>query len=112
MTLRTIQPIGKKPVTAPNIVARNDMSAGMVKTTIDEIGDNQGNKRRDVSLHLVGRNQYKQRDDRQRRRASRQELTVQWIVDLIPHWSLPRAAERGCHILLFRFRCRKNGASN
>jgi hypothetical protein len=31
MTLRTIQPIGKKPVTAPSTVARNDRSAGMVK---------------------------------------------------------------------------------
>ena len=34
MTLSTIQPIGKNPVTAPNIVARNDISAGIVKTTI------------------------------------------------------------------------------
>ncbi len=31
MTLRTIQPIGKKPVTAPSTVARSDMSAGNVK---------------------------------------------------------------------------------
>ena len=31
MTLSTIQPIGKKPVTAPSTVARSDMSAGMVK---------------------------------------------------------------------------------
>ena len=31
MTLSTIQPIGKKPVTAPSTVARNDMSAGIVK---------------------------------------------------------------------------------
>jgi hypothetical protein len=34
ITLRTIQPIGKKPVTAPSTVARNDMSAGIVKMTI------------------------------------------------------------------------------
>ena len=34
MTLRTIQPIGKKPVTAPSAVARSDMPAGMVKMTI------------------------------------------------------------------------------
>ncbi len=34
MTLRTIQPIGKKPVTAPSTVARNDMPAGMVKITM------------------------------------------------------------------------------
>src|SRR5215471_18552834 len=34
MTLRTIQPIGKKPVIAPSIVARNDMSAGIVKITM------------------------------------------------------------------------------
>ena len=31
MTLRTIQPIGKKPVTAPSTVARRDISAGIVK---------------------------------------------------------------------------------
>ena len=30
MTLSTIQPIGKKPVTAPSTVARIDMPAGMV----------------------------------------------------------------------------------
>ena len=34
MTLSTIQPIGKKPVTAPSTVARSDMSAGMPKITI------------------------------------------------------------------------------
>ena len=34
MTLSTIQPIGKKPVTAPSTVARSDMPAGMVKMTI------------------------------------------------------------------------------
>jgi len=34
MTLSTIQPIGKKPVTAPRIVARSDMLAGIVKMTI------------------------------------------------------------------------------
>ena len=34
MTLSTIQPIGKKPVTAPSTVARNDMSVGMVKIKI------------------------------------------------------------------------------
>src|SRR5581483_11521275 len=34
MTLSTIQPIGKKPVTAPRIVARIDMPAGMVKMKI------------------------------------------------------------------------------
>ena len=31
MTLSTIQPIGKKPVTAPRMVARIDISAGIVK---------------------------------------------------------------------------------
>ncbi len=31
MTLSTIQPIGKNPVTAPSTVARSDMAAGMVK---------------------------------------------------------------------------------
>ena len=34
MTFRTIQPIGKKPVTAPSTVARSDMFAGMVKMKI------------------------------------------------------------------------------
>jgi hypothetical protein len=34
MTLSTIQPIGKKPVTAPRIEARIDMSAGIVKMRI------------------------------------------------------------------------------
>jgi hypothetical protein len=34
MTLRTIHPIGKKPVTAPRIVARKDMPAGIVKMTM------------------------------------------------------------------------------
>src|ERR1700730_14875560 len=34
MTLSTIQPIGKNPVTAPRTVARNDMPAGMVKMKI------------------------------------------------------------------------------
>ena len=34
MTLRTIQPIGKKPVTMPRIEARIDMFAGMVKMTM------------------------------------------------------------------------------
>ncbi|MGY4463508.1 hypothetical protein ACVWYI_007468 [Bradyrhizobium sp. LB13.1] len=34
MTLRTIQPIGKKPVTMPSTEARIDMLAGMVKTKI------------------------------------------------------------------------------
>ncbi len=34
MTLSTIQPIGKKPVTAPSTVARSDMPAGMVKMKI------------------------------------------------------------------------------
>ena len=34
MTLSTIQPIGKKPVTAPRTVARSDMLAGMVKRKI------------------------------------------------------------------------------
>ncbi len=34
MTLRTIQPIGKKPVTMPSTEARIDMFAGMVKTKI------------------------------------------------------------------------------
>ena len=34
MTLSTIQPIGKNPVTAPSTVARSDMPAGMVKMTI------------------------------------------------------------------------------
>ncbi len=34
MTLSTIQPIGKKPVTAPSTVARSDMSAGIVKMKI------------------------------------------------------------------------------
>ena len=34
MTLSTIQPIGKKPVTAPSTVARIDMSAGIVKMKI------------------------------------------------------------------------------
>ncbi len=34
ITFNTIQPIGKKPVTAPSTVARNDMPAGMVKTKI------------------------------------------------------------------------------
>ena len=34
MTLRTIQPIGKKPVTMPSIEARIDMFAGMVNTKI------------------------------------------------------------------------------
>ena len=34
MTFRTIQPIGKKPVTAPSTVARSDIPAGMVKTKI------------------------------------------------------------------------------
>jgi hypothetical protein len=32
MTLSTIQPIGKKPVTAPRIEARIDMLVGIVKT--------------------------------------------------------------------------------
>jgi hypothetical protein len=31
MTLRTIQPIGKNPVTAPSTVARKDIPPGMVK---------------------------------------------------------------------------------
>lgn len=65
----------------------------------DEIGDDQRDKCRDVSLHFVGRDQCKQRDDRQRGGASRQEFTVQRIVDLIPHWSLPepqRAAATFC----------------
>ena len=31
MTLSTIQPIGKKPITTPSSEARIDMSAGMVK---------------------------------------------------------------------------------
>ena len=34
MTLSTIQPIGKKPVTMPSTVARIDMSAGIVKMKI------------------------------------------------------------------------------
>ncbi len=34
MTLSTIQPIGKKPVTAPSTVARSDMPAGIVNSTI------------------------------------------------------------------------------
>src|SRR5215470_19656055 len=34
MTLRTIQPIGKNPVTAPRTVARSDISAGIVKITM------------------------------------------------------------------------------
>jgi hypothetical protein len=34
MTLRTIQPMGKKPVTAPSTVARKDMPAGIVKIKI------------------------------------------------------------------------------
>ena len=34
MTFNTIQPIGKKPVTTPNIEARIDMLAGIVKTKI------------------------------------------------------------------------------
>ena len=34
MTLRTIQPIGKKPVTMPRTEARIDMFAGMVNTKI------------------------------------------------------------------------------
>ena len=34
MTLSTIQPIGKKPVTTPSRVARTDMSAGMWKIAI------------------------------------------------------------------------------
>lgn len=32
--MSTIQPIGKKPVTAPSRLARSDMPAGMVKMTI------------------------------------------------------------------------------
>ncbi len=34
MTLSTIQPIGKNPVTMPSSEARIDMAAGMVKTSI------------------------------------------------------------------------------
>jgi glycerol-3-phosphate responsive antiterminator len=34
MTLRTIHPIGKKPVTAPSTVARNARPDGMVKIKI------------------------------------------------------------------------------
>ena len=34
MTLSTIQPMGKKPVTAPSTLARSDMLAGMVKKKI------------------------------------------------------------------------------
>ena len=34
MTLSTIQPIGKKPVTTPSSEARIDMLAGMVKKKI------------------------------------------------------------------------------
>ena len=34
ITLRTIQPIGKKPTTTPSNDARIDMLAGMVKTKI------------------------------------------------------------------------------
>jgi hypothetical protein len=31
MTFKTIQPIGKNPVTAPRTLARSDRSGGMVK---------------------------------------------------------------------------------
>ena len=34
MTLSTIQPIGKKPMTTPSSEARIDMPAGMVKMAI------------------------------------------------------------------------------
>ena len=34
MTFSTIQPIGKKPVTAPSTVARKDIPAGIVNTKI------------------------------------------------------------------------------
>ena len=55
MTLSTIQPIGKKPVTAPRTVARSDMSAGIVKMKMaTQVGDNQRDDRRDMRLDLAG----------------------------------------------------------
>ena len=48
-----------------------------------------------MRLHLVGRDQHQQRDDRQRGRDRRQDGISEWIVDLVPHLRVPWAFPRG-----------------
>src|SRR5262249_25166970 len=51
----------------------------------DEIGDDEGNDRRDVDLDLVGGDEHEQGDNGKRRRDGRCRGVVEGIVDLIPH---------------------------
>jgi hypothetical protein len=52
-----------------------------------EIGDDERNDGGDMRLHLVGRDQHQQRDDRQSRADRRKNPIIEGVVNLIPHYT-------------------------
>ena len=52
-----------------------------------EIGDDERNNGGDMRLHLVGRDEHQQCDDRQGRTERRKNPVVEGIVNLIPHYT-------------------------
>src|SRR4051812_27534264 len=97
MTLRTIHPIGKKPVTAPSTVARNARPDGMVKMEIATRLATMSATMAAIcafTLLVIGRDEHQQRDDRQGRSERRQNPVVEGIVNLVPH----NAASLGAYL--------------
>ena len=84
--MSTIQPIGKKPVTAPSTVARSDMSVGMPKITMTtRLATMSAITAAMCAFTLLDAISTEQRDDRQCRGNGRQRSASERIIDLVPH---------------------------
>ena len=86
MTLRMIQPIGKRPIIAPSRAARSAMPVGMVKTAmVTRIATSERDDGGDMDLDAAGGDQPEQEDDRNGGGKRGQCRVVERIIDLIPH---------------------------